>query len=76
MESITYTKKAALENVQNGIEFCRKYGIFPGENLNDCLYSNKGRVFPFRQIIHTRHGTDNLLSKAMESCKTANINKM
>ena len=33
LESHGYTEIAALEDVEKGIEFCRNYGVLPGEDL-------------------------------------------
>ena len=45
MESIRYTEIAVLEDVKKGIEFYRKYGVLPEEDLKDCIRCNvKGTV--------------------------------
>ena len=36
MDSVKYTEIAAWEDMEKGIEFCRKQGILPGEHFKDC----------------------------------------
>ena len=36
MESVTYIDIAELKDVQKGVQFCRKFGLLPSEDIKDC----------------------------------------
>ena len=36
--------RSALADLQKGNKFCMKYGIFPGDAIEDCIHNNKGTL--------------------------------